>query len=165
MTYQVLGEDGRGMDAHVEVDPTGLTFHSRGGSSAKGTVKNADYGPALRLLLRRIASAHLAFDRAWVDSSEVQSIPVEDRTILLSGELDPDASSAFTLMSNRMKAVGQDNNRKGGNSTKRVRIQFATEIDVSELEKALRINWIDKDLRSAERLPIQLLRKVTAEHV
>jgi hypothetical protein len=67
MTYQVLADDGRGMDAHVEVDPTGLTFHSRGGSSAKGTVKNADYGPALRLLLRRIASAHLSFDRAWVD--------------------------------------------------------------------------------------------------
>lgn len=166
MTYQVLGEDGRGMDAHVEVDPTGLIFHSRGGSSTKGTVKNADYyGPALRLLLRRIASAHLAFDRAWVDSSEVQGIPVEDRTILRSGELDPDASSAFTLMSNRMKAVGQDNDRNGGNSTKRVRIQFATEIDVSELEEALRINWIDKDLRSAERLPTQLLRKVTAEHV
>jgi len=48
MAYQVIGEDGQGMDAHVEVDPTGITFHSRGGSSAKGTVKNADYGPALR---------------------------------------------------------------------------------------------------------------------
>ena len=36
---------------------------------------------------------------------------------------------------------------------------------MSELEEALRINWIDKDLRSAERLPAELLRKVTAEHV
>jgi hypothetical protein len=106
MTYQVLGEDGRGMDAHVEVDPTGITFHSRGGSAEKGTEKNADYGPALRLLLRRIASAHLSFDRAWVDSSEVQGIPVDQRTILRSGELDPDGSSAFTLMSTRMKTVG-----------------------------------------------------------
>jgi hypothetical protein len=165
MTYQVLGEDGRGMDAHVEVDPTGITFHSRGGSSAKGTVKNADYGLALRLLLRRIAAANLPFDQACVDSSEVQGIPVENRTILRSGELDPDGSSAFTLMSNRMKAVGQDNDRRGGNSTKRVRINFATEIDVSDLEEALRINWIDKDLRSAERLPAELLRKVTAENV
>lgn len=165
MTYEVLADDGRGMDAHVEVDPTGITFHSRGGSSAKGTVKNADYGPALRLLLRRITSAHLSFDRAWVDSSEVQGIPVEDRTILRREELDPDASSAFTLMSNRMKAVGQANDKKGGNSTKRVRIQFATEIDVPELEQALRVSWIDKDLRSAERLPTQVLRQVTAEHV
>ena len=61
MTYQVLGEDGRGMDAHVEADPTGITFHSRGGSSAKGTVKNADYGPALRLVLRRMASCLSSF--------------------------------------------------------------------------------------------------------
>src|SRR5690349_13771180 len=127
MSYQVLGEDGQGMDAHVEVDPNGVTFQSRGGSSARGTVKNADYGPALRLVLRRIASAHLPFERAWVDSSEVQSTPVDERTILHSGELDPDGSSAFTLMSSRMKLVGQDNNRKGGNSTKRVRIQFAAE--------------------------------------
>jgi hypothetical protein len=36
---------------------------------------------------------------------------------------------------------------------------------VSELEEALRINWIDKDLRSAERLPAEVLGKVTAEHV
>ena len=100
------------MDAHVEVDPTGITFHSRGGSSAKGTVKNADYGPALRLLLRRIASAHLPFDRAWVDSSEVQGIPVDQRTILRSGELDPDGSSAFTIMSTRMKTVGQGDGKK-----------------------------------------------------
>jgi len=165
MTYQVLGEDGRGIDAHVEVDPTGVTFHSRGGSSSRGTVKNADYGPALRLLLRRIASAHLPFDRAWVDSSEVQGIPIDRRTILRSGELDPDGSSAFTMMSARMKAVGQGDEKTGGNSTKRVRIQFATEIDVSALAEALRINWIEKDLRSAERLPAELLRRVTAEHV
>jgi hypothetical protein len=57
MTYQILAEDGHGMDAHVEVDPTGITFHSRGGSSARGTVKNADYGPALRLVVHRIAAA------------------------------------------------------------------------------------------------------------
>jgi hypothetical protein len=165
MTYQVLADDGRGMDAHIEIDPTGITFHSRGGSSAKGTVKNADYGPALRLLLRRIASAQLAFDRAWVDSSEVQSVPIDQRTILRSGELDPDGSSAFTIMSTRMKTVGQSNERRGGNSTKRIRIQFAAKIDVPKLEEALQINWIDKDLRSAERLPPELLRKVTAEHV
>lgn len=165
MTYQILGEDGRGMDAHVELDPSGITIHSRGGNSARGTVKNADYGPALRLVLRRIASAHLPFDQAWVDSSEVQNLPIDERTILRSAELDPDGSSAFTLMSSRMKLVGQDNNRKGGNSTKRVRIQFAKQIDVSELEEALRVKWIGVDLRSAERLPAELLGKVSAEHV
>jgi 5-methylcytosine-specific restriction protein A len=165
MTYQVLGEDGHAMDAHVEVDPTGVTLHSRGGSSARGTVKNADYGPALRLLLRRIASTRLPFDSARVDSSEVQGIPIEERTILRSGELDFDGSSAFTLMSNRMKLVGQVNGRKGGNSTKRVRIQFARDIDALGLEEALRIIWIDKDLRSAERLPAELLGKVTAEYI
>lgn len=165
MTYQVIDEDGRGMDAHLEADGSGITLHSRGGSSARGTVKNAEYGPALRLILRRIAAARLHFDRAWVDSNEVQRLPVDERIILRSGELDPDGSSAFTLMSSRMKLIGQGSGRKGGNSTKRVRIQFSEAVDVSELEDALHINRVDGDFRSAERLPAKLLEAVTAEHI
>jgi hypothetical protein len=46
---------------------------------------------------------------------------------------DPDGSSAFTMMSTRMKTVGRGDEKRGGNSTERVRIQFATKIDVSEL--------------------------------
>jgi 5-methylcytosine-specific restriction protein A len=65
-----------------------------------------------------------------------------------------------------MKDVGQrSGSRGGGNSTKRVRIQFAAKRNVSELVETLRLNWIEKDLRSAERLPTELLDKVTAEDV
>ena len=46
MAYQVLGEDGQPIDAYAEVDPLGITLHSRGGSSEGGTVQNADYASA-----------------------------------------------------------------------------------------------------------------------
>jgi hypothetical protein len=114
MTYQILTDDGQPMDAHAEADADGITLHSRGGSSRRGTVQNAEYGPALRLLLRRLATSNISFDRAWVDSTEAQRFSLEERTILRNGELDADGSSAFTLMSNRMKAVGQDAKRTGG---------------------------------------------------
>jgi hypothetical protein len=165
MTHQVLGDDGQSMDAHAEVDPLGITFHSRGGSSNKGSVQNADYGPALRLLLRRLAAAEIPLEGAWVDSSRVQAIPIADRTILSNQELDRDGSVAFTLMSNRMKDVGQLPTHKGGNSTKRIRIQFAERIDLVELEAKLRLLRVAKDLRSRDRLPAEDLNRVSAEHV
>ncbi|WP_051000334.1 HNH endonuclease [Bradyrhizobium diazoefficiens] len=165
MIYQILSDDGHPMDSHAELDTSGITLLSRGGSTAKGNVTNAEYGPALRLILRRIASARLPFDRAWVDSLDVQRLPIEQRIILSNGELDADGSSAFTLMSKRMKLVGQGAGRKGGNSTKKIRIQFGADVKLLELESALRTIQVREDVRSAERLPAEIFRVVTAEHV
>lgn len=165
MIYQILSDDGHPLDSHAELDTSGITLFSRGGSTAKGNVTNADYGPALRLILRRIASARLPFDRAWVDSLDVQRLPVEQRIILSNGELDADGSSAFTLMSRRMKLVGQGAGRKGGNSTKKIRIQFAADVKLLELESALRTIHVQEDVKSAERLPAEIFGVVTAEHV
>jgi hypothetical protein len=165
MAHQVLDDDQRPMDAHAEIDSLGITFHSRGGSAERGTARNAAYGPALRLLLRRLASAAIPIEKAWVDSSRVQGMPIADRTILLGEELDPDGSGAFTLMSNRMREVGQGAPQQGGNTTKTIRIQFATSVPVRELEEKLGVARVTRDLRSAERLPTEDLYRVTAEHV
>ena len=39
MTYQVL--DGRGMDAHIDLDPLGIVLHSRGGNRGRGDADRA----------------------------------------------------------------------------------------------------------------------------
>jgi hypothetical protein len=46
MIYQILSDDGRPMDSHAELDTSGITLLSRGGSTAKRNVTNAEYGPA-----------------------------------------------------------------------------------------------------------------------
>src|SRR5262245_35455517 len=102
MSYQVVDQDGRGMDAHVDLDPLGIVFHSRGGSGHRGDVRNQEYGPALRLLLQRIADAQVQIDAAWVDSSRVQALPIAERTILTPNDMRGGASEAFRLMSSRM---------------------------------------------------------------
>lgn len=163
MTYQVLGEDEQPIDAYAEVDLLGVTLHGRRGS--RGRVRNADYGLALRLLIRRIAAAGIPVDRAFVDSSRVQAIPIPDRTILLGQELEQDGSKAFTVMSNRMQEVEQGTSINGGNPTSTVRIQFAKSIALPELMEKLAVVPVDKDLRSADRLPVEELNRVTAEHV
>lgn len=165
MIYQVLDDDQRPMDAHAEIDSSGITFHSRGGSAGRGDAQNTEYGPALRLLLRRLAKAAVPLERVWVDSSRVQALPIDDRTILLGQELDADGSEAFTLMSNRMRGVGQQTPQQGGNTTKRIRIQFASSVAVQDIAEKIGAARVAKDLRSAERLPAEDLHRVTAEQV
>jgi 5-methylcytosine-specific restriction protein A len=64
-----------------------------------------------------------------------------------------------------MREVGQEVPQRGGNTTKRIRIQFAARVPVSELEEKLGATRVARDLRSAERLPTEDLYRVTAEHV
>jgi 5-methylcytosine-specific restriction protein A len=80
-------------------------------------------------------------------------------------ELDADGSAAFTLMSNRMKSVGQESGSRGGNTNKRVRIQFAASVPLPELEHKLGLQRVATDRRSADRLPADDLARVTSEHV
>lgn len=164
MTYRIISENGVPLDARAEADSRGVTLHSRGGSATKGNVINAEYGPALRLLLHRIALAHLPFERAWVDSMDVQRIPIDQRLILSGPELDAGAGSAFTLMSRRMKGVGQAKGRKGGNSTKRIRIQFAKDISLAILTSALGLTH-DFNQGPSGRLPNSAFEPVTAENI
>jgi|tagenome__1003787_1003787.scaffolds.fasta_scaffold20982746_6 hypothetical protein len=56
-----------------------------------------------------------------------------------------------------MKLVGRGAGRKGGNSTKRIRIQFALDVQLLELESALRTIHVPEDMQSAERLTSQSL--------
>jgi hypothetical protein len=165
MPYQVLDEDGRAMDAHIDLDPLGIVFHSRGGSRGRGDVRNQEYGPALRLVLQRIADAQVQIAGAWVDSSRVQALPIAERTILTSNEMSGDASEAFRLMSSRMKEIGRSEEGSGGNPTKRIRIQLSGPRTLAELERLLRLKRVEADFRSSERLPSDELHKVTAEHI
>src|SRR5262245_17305150 len=126
MSHQVLDQNGHGMDAHLDLEPSAVVFHSRGGSRSRGDEKNRAYGPALRLLLDRIAAAKLPIEGAWVDSNKVQGLPIAQRVILNPAELSQGPSEAFRLMSSRMREVGHVGSRAGGNSTKRIRIKLST---------------------------------------
>jgi hypothetical protein len=163
MPYQVLDGDGRSLNAHVDLDASALTMHSRGGSRGGGNARNLDYGPALRLILERIIQAQLGFEGAWVDSSRVQALPISERMVLSPDELLAGAAEAFRQMSTRMKAIGHSG--EGGNSTKRVRIQFYGEQVASRLATILGLQRVDRDFRSLDRLPVSELRKVTAEYI
>lgn len=163
MTYAVLSDDGRPLDAHLDVEGSDIVFHSRGGTRGGPGLRNADYGPGLRLLLKRLRSAHIEVAGAWVDSGQVQHLPIDVRAIMGAEDSGRDPSDQFRLLAARMKEVGRERPGHGGNSTKRIRLRLAG--SQHGLETLLGLRQVKADLRSQKRLPADLLNTVEADHV
>ena len=117
------------MDAHYETPSQGvLILHSRSGTKGKPRARNTEYGPAFRLLLKRIRQSNLNLDGIWIDSARVQDIPLEERRIF--PKTDNDAKLApkklFTELSSRMAEFGQTpGSQRRSNPNRRLRFVFA----------------------------------------
>jgi hypothetical protein len=166
MSYQVCADDGSLLDAHLDIDGTMLVFHSRGGSKGD-KARNVDYSPALRLLLERLSKANLSVERAWVDSSRVQNIPLADRMILSSQDSGASADQLVSRMGLRMQAVGREITSKTdrGNATKRIRLQLSGTVSQRQILAAINVVISTRDFRSEEKLSASDLQKVNARHL
>jgi hypothetical protein len=166
LAYQVLAEDGTPLEAHFDVDGDTIVFHSRGGTKGRNA-RNVDYARGLRLLFQRLIEAGHPVQKAWVDSSRVQAMPISDRLILDANDAEATPSEQVSRMASRMQAIGRDIASKSGhgNSTKRIRLQLAADILSAGILPAIRSALINRDFRSEERLPVSELEKVTPEHL
>jgi hypothetical protein len=155
MAFVVLGDDKSALDARFTVhDSATIIFHSRSGAKAKNP-RNSQYEVGLRLLLQRLAATATPIDSVLVDSSRVQSLPIEQRRILTTDEAGLPPNEMYALLASRMKSVGQDAASSGGNSTRKIRIKLGADYAASDL--LVRLN------SASERLPASTLEKVTAE--
>ncbi|MBU7572104.1 MAG: HNH endonuclease [Hydrogenophaga sp.] len=166
MPFQLLSDDGSLLDARFDLDADNIVFHSRGGSKAKNGT-NLDYSRALTLLIRRLAAVGWPVDRAWLDSAQVQAMPLEERVILHTSECNMPAPQMVSLMSRRMQGMARKptSKSKNGNSTKRIRLLIRAGSKSSELIRWLKAVPVAADLRTQQRLPASELSKVTAEHL
>lgn len=166
MEFWISDEDGRPLDATVEIEPGSIIQHSRGGAAGSPNARNRDYATGLRLILKRLLDGGHTIQGAWVDSSRVQALPLDERMILSSADFPEASETLFTLMSRRMQAVGRDPNAGPGrgNSNKRIRIQVPS-ATVSELARMIGAVPKREVPRHLRRLPAEELRKVTAEHI
>lgn len=166
MSYQVLAEDGTPLDAHFDVDENTIVFHSRSGAKG-GNGRNTDYARALRLLIQRLTDIGYPAQKAWVDSSHVQALPVANRVILDADDAEVSPSEQVSRMASRMQAIGRAATSKSrhGSYTKRIRLQFAGDIVSAGILPATRSIPVKRDFRSEERLPVTEFEKVTPEHL
>ncbi|MFM9487866.1 HNH endonuclease [Pseudomonas monachiensis] len=164
--FRVAANDGTAIDAHYEVDGDTIIFHSRGGTKGKSAI-NTEYAQGLEALLLRLSAASIPLLRVWVDSSRVQGLTVEQRTIFDEADRAASPNAALRLISSRMKSVGraEKSQEGGGNSTRRICLQVFSGTAKSTLVDTLGGAPVVKDLRSLDRIPAEELRTVTAEYV
>ncbi len=165
--FQATDEGGSRLDARFSVDRADIILHSRGGTKGQRGAVNSDYSKALLALLNKLFHAGIPIVGAWVDSATVQSLPVSARSILNDSEGGLSPERIYSLLTIRMKNIrgSESPAAKGGNSTKRIRI--ATGFGESSEGLALLLGGvaIEKDVRSMERLPADMLRQATPEYV
>jgi hypothetical protein len=165
MLYRLSGSDGVALDATFEVEGATVVFHSRG--SAKGADRNPDYATGLRLMLERLSGVGVEVVDAWVDSSRVQHLPLEQRSLFGPDDRGATPSQLYTRFSSRMAQIGRAEGARegGGNPTKRIRIQLPAHLSEAEIVALLKGEPDSRDIRSRDRLPAEQLHRVTSEHI
>lgn len=86
---------GRTLDARVELQGKDLILHSRSGAGS--AARNPDYRGALMLILARLA-AHGRKPDVFLDSRNVQQVPLEQRLIARAAELSGGEVDQFNLL-------------------------------------------------------------------
>ena len=142
-------------------------MHSRGGTIGTANAQNTEYGPALRILLKRIKRAELMLAGVWVDSSRVQNLPMEERQIFHPEEIKVSSTELFTLLSKRMAQVGRNpgSQKSRGNSTKRLRFAFAGNLSDERIATIVGTDETNSSSSRNERLSVEELKSVGTDHI
>jgi len=127
-------DDGQRLDAEYVVEPDGsrvaLVLGSASGASSSRPARNAQYRPALELLLTRLRRLNAVLEDALVDSAHTQRLGLpEDERRLTDGPLrlseQPDMTELRKRLTNRQAQIGQRSDaRRDGNTTKRIRLRL-----------------------------------------
>lgn len=136
-SLKLRGNDGKSVDAQIEIEGAAIILHSRGGKPPR----NTQYSKALDLILGRLATSQVSIERVLVDSTEAQQMSDAVRTVAVAADF-----SALVLddvrkqIRRRMRALGRapDAPPNKGNSTKRLRIETsANEIQLRRILRAV----------------------------
>jgi len=141
MRLHVLDDDGRPLDAHLDLDRGDIVYHSRSGTRGAPGARNLDYGRALRLLLSRARDRGYRLRGVWLDSDEVLHLPLEERAILTGAELAASPDEQFRILSRAMQVFGRaEGAAYGGSRVKRIRLAGDWPRDERDTRAVLGIN-------------------------
>lgn len=153
LEFLICDDNGLPLDAVIEIEPNSIVLQSRGGTKGSPRASNTDYSHGLRLLLARFQKKGDNFLDAFVDSSRVQELPLEERRVLSIEDLDTTVKRLFTLISKRMQAVGKHptTTQHVGNANKRLRFNFSG-LSTKQLEEVSQGISSDPQLRESPKL-------------
>ncbi|CAN7440610.1 HNH endonuclease [Phenylobacterium sp. LjRoot164] len=142
MPYLIANESGDVLDARIELEGASLILHSQGGRTGGRPARNTGQGPALLTICRRARTDDRALEQILIDSRPARKVPEVDRVLIRREEIVTlDGERLSTAVRGRLRRFGQDEEARGGNSTKQVRFDF--NLDPAEVVRLL-------DLREGE---------------
>jgi hypothetical protein len=131
-TFRLKSDDGGKLDAHLDLAGQTIVYRSRGGKRGSKDARNLDYGPGLRLLLRRLQESRLGLEGVWLDSQDVQALDEDDRRIFGPSDWELDPAKQFALLSRRMQMFGRPTDAPyGGSRVKTIRLKIAKDVEAS----------------------------------
>ncbi|GGB55704.1 HNH endonuclease [Blastomonas aquatica] len=147
--------NGQQLDATIGVEPGAIVLESRGGTGPHA--RNAQYSAALETILARSLGQSSNLERVLLASRDaVQAFPDAASRVLAEGPelVALGATAAATALRTRMRDFGKPAGNNVGNSTKRLRFEFAG----GELVEQLKLNRVAD---GPQRLTTSEQRKVT----
>lgn len=125
MLTRLEDDQGKELDAKLEVEDGKIALHSRGGAFGKPNLRNPDYRKALLAILSRLLASDLAPDRVLVDSREARKVPKEKRVIVEKDEFEAPVDELVATIGQRVAAFGRTPGATGhGNQNKRVLLEI-----------------------------------------
>lgn len=154
MLIRVQGPTGQALDARVEVVGNVVVLHSRSGGGA--AARNAEYRPALEMILGRLAEAGADPD-VFLDSRPVQHLPLSNRRLATGAALTGTVEQQFNELVRAMNAGSASNG-----AYSRLRLQVP---GISAERLAQIIRGGTQSARQVERLSYDQLRRVGPKQV
>jgi hypothetical protein len=128
---RMTDDSGRVLNAEFAVEPDGsglaVVLESAGGMTAAGPARNADYTPALELILGRLRTLGAVLVAGVVDSRKTERLSEAERRILdrpVRLSAVEDLAALRLQLTSRQGRIGQaPDARKAGNNRKRLRLR------------------------------------------
>ena len=136
--YSIQNDLGKTLDTSFEFEDEALIFHSSGGKKGSPAARNIDYAVGLRTLLERVHVASFSITKVIVETKNIMHLSVNERTVFNAAERFLSPAELYSVVTTGMKNVGQKPGAKGGNSRKRLRIEFSPNTSPSQVLKAIR---------------------------
>ena len=144
---------GTPIDARFEVRAPELILHSRGGAASSPAARNTKYGPAMRLLLTRIARSRLCSTASGWTALQPESSPSSSEgSTFLSTPVLHRISCSRGFRSGWRPSPATPSRRRARESTKRLRISFAGAPTDEEIVRVA--GWGETDAASSRGRPL-----------
>lgn len=124
MSYKIIEEGGRLIEATVDIQDGEFFLESRSGKKGTPTARNPQYSDALKKVLHSLHASNTYFEGAYVASRPLLRQPLDSRLALTFEELHRAPDAAFKLISGRIRSIGKAEQSLPTQGNAQKRLQF-----------------------------------------